>query len=404
MTKICLVSCVSSKRSSPAPAGDLYTSPLFRGARQFAESRFDRWFILSAKYGLVEPQQVIAPYDQTLKQMPKKERLRWAEDILDALKPQLRAGDLVAFVAGQDYREFVAPMLIEHGIHVETPLQGLSIGRQLSWLKKIQSEHERLTHLDRFYALLGTLESGLAGKRSMKDCTGGLAWPEMGVYFFFEDKEFRTSSIGINRVVRIGTHTVSRGSKTTLWHRLRTHRGGTDLSGNHRGSIFRLHVGTALIAASHGETTVPTWSQGQSASREIRGAEVQMEREVSKFIGAMSLLWLAIGDEASPTSDRSYIERNSIALLSGPTGPLDLPSPAWLGRHSGREAIRRSGLWNVNYVDAVYDPRFLDIFAEYVDITLQRRAPPKHSIAPRDWFLVTNRRLAKEQLPLFRKV
>ncbi len=49
------------------------------------------------------------------------------------------------------------------------------------------------------------------------------------------------------RVVRVGTHAVTTTSRTTLWNRLSQHRGVAKTGGgNHRGSIFRLIVGTAL--------------------------------------------------------------------------------------------------------------------------------------------------------------
>jgi hypothetical protein len=49
-------------------------------------------------------------------------------------------------------------------------------------------------------------------------------------------------------IVRVGTHALETGSQTTLWKRLSQHRGqARSGSGNHRGSIFRLIVGTALI-------------------------------------------------------------------------------------------------------------------------------------------------------------
>jgi hypothetical protein len=356
-----------------------------------AESRFDRWFILSAKYGLVEPDKTIAPYEKTLNEMPQNERLLWAKTVFDALQHKLNPGDVVSFVAGSNYREFLAPMLSQKGVHVEVPLEGLGIGKQLAWFKKFQMEQDRLVQMDRFYTLLGRLEKGFEGRRRMRDCTGKIAWPQMGVYFFFEDQEFRTTSPGVNRVVRVGTHAVSKGSKTTLWHRLRAHRGSSGLSRNPRGSVFRRHVFDVLLAKSAPEKRVSTGGQDQNASRGVRQLEVSLAPEVSNVIGAMTLLWLAVGDEASRKSDRSYIERNSIALLSGPQGPLDLPSPHWLGCGSPHKSICKSGLWNVNHVDEKFDPRFLDTLEEYVDITVNRRTQTKHSIAPRDWFIVADR-------------
>jgi hypothetical protein len=47
--RIGLVGCVKSKRSQAAPARELYSSPLFRGRRDWVERTCDRWFVLSAK-------------------------------------------------------------------------------------------------------------------------------------------------------------------------------------------------------------------------------------------------------------------------------------------------------------------------------------------------------------------
>ena len=73
------------------------------------------------------------------------------------------------------------------------------------------------------------------------------------------------------------------------------------------------------------------------------------------------------------------------------------------GNFSPRDPIRNSGLWNINYVEVSYNPQFLKTFADYVDITLNCRVPPKKSIAPRDWFLAANRKSDKHQLLLFSK-
>ncbi len=64
-----LVSCVSQKLPVSAPAKDLYTSPLFCKARSYVERKGQPWFILSAKHGLLHPDQPVAPYDLTLNTM-----------------------------------------------------------------------------------------------------------------------------------------------------------------------------------------------------------------------------------------------------------------------------------------------------------------------------------------------
>nr|WP_299262432.1 hypothetical protein [Halorientalis sp.] len=75
-------------------------------------------------------------------------------------------------------------------------------------------------------------------------------------------------------------------------------------------------------------------------------------------------------DEPGPDSDRAYIERNALALVSNfQRESLDSRHDGWLGRHSPRKEIRDSGLWNINHVEETYDPAFLDRVAEAVEDT-----------------------------------
>jgi hypothetical protein len=217
----------------------------------------------------------------------------------------------------------------------------------------------RLDDLKRFYGVLHRLEETLGGKRTLANCVGRTAWPQRGVYFFMEAGEVRTDTGEGTRIVRVGTHALKRGSQTTLWNRLSQHGGQQRTSGgNHRGSIFRLLIGTALNKL--GERSCPTWGQGSTASRIIREAEDALEQKVSSIIRAMPSLWVPINDDPGPDSLRGYIERNAIALLSNyRRPPLDPSSPTWLGHTCDREKVRASGLWNQNHVDESYEPAFL---------------------------------------------
>jgi len=219
---------------------------------------------------------------------------------------------------------------------------------------------DRLRDLIRFYEILDTLAERIGGPRILAECTGRMEWPERGVYFFQEHGETRSDSGTGPRIVRVGTHALKTGSKTTLWQRLSQHRGtARTRGGNHRGSIFRLLVGTAL-AETNG-MTIPTWGQGSSAPKPIREKEKPLEELVSKTIGEMPFLWLDVPDPVGLENLRDYIERNAIALLSNYNRPvLDPPSSSWLGAHCNREKVRASGLWNQNHVDKAYDPAFLD--------------------------------------------
>ena len=136
---LCLVSCVARKLPRSAPAKDLYVSDLFRKMRRLVEAQGWRWFILSAKYGLLDPERVIEPYDETLNEVGVAVRRDWAEGCLDALGPHLAGVKSVVFLAGTKYREFLAPALVGRGIKVHVPMAGMRIGEQLAWLNRVSS-------------------------------------------------------------------------------------------------------------------------------------------------------------------------------------------------------------------------------------------------------------------------
>ncbi len=194
-----------------------------------------------------------------------------------------------------------------------------------------------------------------------------MGWPLRGIYFFTENGENRTDTGEGSRIVRVGTHALKSKSGTTLWTRLYQHKGQEKTGGgNHRGSIFRLIVGTAIAEKSGQE--FPTWGQGSTAKSDIRKGEEPMEQEVSQIIREMPFLWLAINDDPGPESLRGYIERNAIALLSNwKKTPLDPPSSGWLGYSCNREMVKNSGLWNQNHVNENYDPAFLETLENLVE-------------------------------------
>jgi hypothetical protein len=131
-----LVSCVSEKHGRAMPARDLYCSAWFQKARAFVEKKDAEWFIISAKYGLVRADQVIEPYDETLNEKTIEERREWSRKVAQELRPRCPAGTSVVFLAGEKYREFLAPALRNLGCNVEVPMEGLAIGEQLHWLSK----------------------------------------------------------------------------------------------------------------------------------------------------------------------------------------------------------------------------------------------------------------------------
>lgn len=226
----------------------------------------------------------------------------------------------------------------------------------------------RRSDTDRLYALLAGLAEATEGTRLLCEATASTGWPTHGVYFFFERGELRLD--GQPRVVRVGTHALTQRSRSTLWTRLSQHRGQVGGSnpggGNHRGSIFRLHVGAALIARGDvADLPLSAWLAARPAP-EHRDAERACERQVSAYIGQMPVLCLPVPNHQDGTSDRGLIETTCIALLSVASGGIDPASPTWLGRYASNPAIAGSGLWNVRHVTDSYHSDGLALLQQYV--------------------------------------
>lgn len=136
---IALVSCVKQKVSGPCPAKDLYISPLFRYMRAYAVQQADRWFILSAEYGLVDPERQLVRYEQTLSGVSAAARRAWAHRVYEQMKDAdlLRRGISFLWLAGKTYKQDLSRKL--EGFQQHDPLAGLGIGKRLAWLKAATS-------------------------------------------------------------------------------------------------------------------------------------------------------------------------------------------------------------------------------------------------------------------------
>jgi hypothetical protein len=136
-----LVGCVKTKASHACPAKDLYLSPLFRGRRDYVEHSCDRWWILSALYGLVDPTQVVDPYDVTLKGASSSTKQLWSKRVLEEITTtiQPQAGDVFELHAGADYKSSGLEVGLRGlGCRLQNPTEGLTMGQQLAFYTSIQ--------------------------------------------------------------------------------------------------------------------------------------------------------------------------------------------------------------------------------------------------------------------------
>lgn len=134
--RVILLGCVKKKAGQARSAKDLYVSPLWRARRRYAESQAAPWYILSALHGLVDPGQILEPYDLALKDRPASERRAWGAEVAADLERAV--GPLKSVVvevhAGAAYRTAIEPYLRNRGAIIASPTEKISgVGAQIAW-------------------------------------------------------------------------------------------------------------------------------------------------------------------------------------------------------------------------------------------------------------------------------
>jgi len=123
---VCFIACSKSKSPYPCKAKLLYKGSLFKKAFKLATLKKYEVYILSAKYGLLEPEEQISPYTVTLSDFSKQKRKDWA----DMVNEQIKTKGLhppFTFYTGSLYNEH---------FEGDKPLSGLRLGKSLQWYNK----------------------------------------------------------------------------------------------------------------------------------------------------------------------------------------------------------------------------------------------------------------------------
>lgn len=227
MPTIALLSCTKSKENYRCEARKMYSaSPRFQLAHRLASLVADQIFVLSAKYGLLPANQVIEPYDETLKDKSRQECIWWSEWVLDTLGSVTDiTNDDYIIIAGRDYYEHLLPRIKRFWL----PLRGKGL---FEWAPEL----ERLLKLERSrdpVEVLHLLFNGLP--RLDWSMINNIPYNN-GIYIMFEKGEIYQ---GMDRIVRVGSHR----SQGRLKGRLLDHF----VKENADGSIFRKNIGRALL-------------------------------------------------------------------------------------------------------------------------------------------------------------
>jgi hypothetical protein len=264
VTRVILLGCVKLKLEHRAQAKDLYVSPLWNGRRAYAEAAGFPWLILSAKYGLLEPEQPIAPYDVALVDLTASDRRAWGKRVVGALHTRFGALEKMTFEvhAGTAYRAAITPGLLELGATVEEPLVGLTMGRQLSWYRSHGSTAEpRVRPAERRrHAKSAEVSSALRALQERPRQVPAIDWPaylqqldQPGLYSWWVDTPgAKMLARGLGQALTPGRIYAGQTGATkwpsgkagamTLGKRI----GGNHLNGRIRGSTFRLTLASIL--------------------------------------------------------------------------------------------------------------------------------------------------------------
>lgn len=151
VARVVLIGCSKQKHKERTQARDMYTSTLFRKQLVLALLMVPptHVFIVSAHYGLLPLDQLIAPYENSIKTHSREDRAAWAYRVFMKLSDRmserfgekaketdlpLRSLDIVLLM-GASYARPVRAAAPEEWTFTE-PLAGMQVGERLRWLNR----------------------------------------------------------------------------------------------------------------------------------------------------------------------------------------------------------------------------------------------------------------------------
>ncbi|TLS39050.1 DUF6884 domain-containing protein [Pseudalkalibacillus caeni] len=135
--KVGLLATARKKNNKPAPVTEFYQSPLFQKSLEYAKQNYARMYFYNAKDGLLLPNDMMDPYDVSIKTFTHQEREEWAEKVVENFSKVENPSKVIVYLhGGAVYRKHLEPKLEKHNFEYEVPLKGLGIGEQLNWYQK----------------------------------------------------------------------------------------------------------------------------------------------------------------------------------------------------------------------------------------------------------------------------
>jgi hypothetical protein len=123
--RVVLIGSSGATADAPDAVGRLFRSDGFASARQHAVHSRLPWFVLSAKHGLLDPDEVISPYGTQIDDQPAAYRSAWGEWVVAQLADRVQLDGVVVEVhGGVDFAQPLRHPLARRGAVLEIPLPG----------------------------------------------------------------------------------------------------------------------------------------------------------------------------------------------------------------------------------------------------------------------------------------
>jgi hypothetical protein len=135
--QVVLLGSSGEMATAPCAAAELFQSPGFVAAREQAIRSGDRWFVLSARHGLLDPGEVVTPFEAQLGDAGLGYRIAWGEWVAAQLAERMWLSGLVVEVhGGVDFAQPLRHPLGRRGAGVE-----LALPR--TWRKSPEDDDDR---------------------------------------------------------------------------------------------------------------------------------------------------------------------------------------------------------------------------------------------------------------------
>ena len=160
---LCIISCGKTKQEKESLAKDLYKGTDFVVRKEFAEKNFLNWVILSAKYGVLKPEEKVKPYNVYINDLSVTETEELFTKAANQVHEFFPHCNEFYLVVPAGYASF-AKYLDSFG-KVIMPLDGLTGRQKLHFLKT--GDRVKLDIDDVLNAVINQLSSGAGYKKKV---------------------------------------------------------------------------------------------------------------------------------------------------------------------------------------------------------------------------------------------